>query len=157
MKLLIYFFLFLFLAQGVNAMGIGTAPSQLNFELEQDQSQKRELTVYNLKQEPSKMNIESKNSFLKFHYGESALIGPNSQKKVIVEFDASNLESKNYSGTIYFSLSKNSEKMGVEVGTAVNFNAEVKEKEVSDNIILPIFLVGLGFIFLALGIILLNS
>ena len=150
MKVFLYFLLFLFLVSDVEATGIGVAPSDLSFKVEEGQTQRREITAYNLKEEPSEISVESSSDFLKFQYDR--FVEAESSGKIVVEVDASGLKQGKYSGKIYVSLVENSETVAVEVGTAIGFEVEVVQRESSGNFVLVLALMGSGLVFVLIGL-----
>ena len=149
MKLFLFFILFLFLAQNVSAMGVGVAPSELSFRLEEDQVQSRELTVYNLKERDSKVHIEAGSGLLKFAYNDSISAGGSG--KVVVSVDSHSAGPGNYSGRIYVSLGDDSSDVEVRVGTAVVFNAEILRKESSEMLFLAVALLSCSAVMILSG------
>ena len=149
MRLFLFFLFFLFLAQDVWAMGIGVAPSELSFEVEQGQVQSRELTVYNLKEVPSKVHIETGSDLLKFFYNDS--IAGGGSGKVVASLDSRDAEPGNYSGKIYVSLGDSSSSVEVRVGTAVSFSAEILRKESFEMFFLAVALLSCGVVMIVSG------
>ena len=151
MRFFLYFLLFLFLASDVTAIGIGVAPSELSFRVEEDQTQRREITAYNLNEKSSKISVESNSNFLKFYYDQ--ILEAEGSGKVVVEVDASGLKAGKHFGKIYVSLVESSETVAVEVGTAVDFEVEVTQRESSGDFALVLALMGSGLVFVLVGLV----
>ena len=125
MKALIYGLLLLMLAADAAAAGIGAAPSELKFSIEEGGRQSRQLTVYNLNDGPTEIAVESNASFLSFNY--TGVIEGQGSAKVIVEADAAGLEAGEHRSLIYVSTLNGRDGVNFRIGAAVRATVTVAE------------------------------
>jgi len=81
MKFLL-FFIFLILSVNVTAAGIGVAPAELNFNVENGKKQQKEITIYNLEDKEVQFEVQSNGDFLDFYH--NGIIDGSGMEKILV-------------------------------------------------------------------------
>ena len=123
MKVLLYGLALLILAANATAIGIGAAPAELEFEVDEGGKQQRELTVYNLKNKDVRFEVKSKADFLEFKHAET--IKAHGSSKIVVEANAKNLAAGTHKSTIYASTLNDAEGVMIKIGAAVKATVKV--------------------------------
>lgn len=118
MKIILLLFFSLFLvADAANAIGVGVAPSELNFNIQKGKIQQKELTVYNLEDTETEFEVRSNADYLEFYH--SGIIAAASSEKIIVEADASNLKEGTYEEDIYITMTHGASGVRLNLGTVI--------------------------------------
>ena len=133
MKILTYCLALLLASLPVMAAGIGAAPSHLTFNVEEGGKQKRELTVYNLDDNPLEFEVKSQAPFLKFHHNST--IEPRGSNKIIVEANAKNLKKGNHTGYVNIFRSNGIDGVQLKIGTAVKASVSVTPTDKASAIV----------------------
>ena len=123
MRVLAYCFALLLASLPVMATGIGVAPAELIFSIEEGEVQRRELTVYNLDDGPLEFEVESRDPFLRFQHGGA--IDPQGSSKVIVEADAKLLKGGDHVGYVQVFRSNGLDGVQLKIGTVVKARVSV--------------------------------